>query len=191
MKTADVKSRCSIRGRVAFVLAVAEQCVELLRYSEEVYVLARKALEDGWKWEEEGQVDGDQLDYYIENPEEESLAAYECMAPQAVQPSFVAITSALAYVAWHAYKKDGITRMSDSIHQVSEAVVDQVVEFATKSPGFSVAFVDCVAEYLIAKCRGTTPDELGEPIARASVLKACGAYAGSVRGPGRPRGDAS
>lgn len=173
MNVADVKSKCSIRGRVAFVLAIAEQFVESLKYSEKVYSLAQQALEDAWKWEEGGQITGDQLDYYLENPEEESLAVYECMAPEELKPGFVAITSALAYIAWHAYKKDGIKRMSDSIHQVSEAVVDQVFDFAKKSPGFDLPFADCVAKYLVEICGSSTPNGLGEPIAKASVMKAC------------------
>lgn len=173
MNVADVKSKCSIRGRVAFVLAIAEQFVESLKYSEKVYSLATKALEDAWKWEEGEQISGDQLDYYLENPEEESLSVYECMASAEIQPGFVAITSALAYVAWHAYKKDGIKRMSDSIHQVSETVIDQVVDFAKKSSGFDVSFVDCIAKFLVEQCEGSTPDGLGEPIAKVSVMKAC------------------
>jgi hypothetical protein len=172
MNVGDVKSKCSIRGRVAFVLAIAEQFVESLKYSEKVYSLATKALDDAWKWEVGEQISGDQLDYYLENPEEESLAVYECMAPEELKPGFVAITSALAYVAWQAYKKDGIKRMSDSIHQVSETVIDQVVDFAKKSPGFDVPFVDCIAKYLVEKCGSSTRDGLGEPIAKASLMKA-------------------
>jgi hypothetical protein len=174
MNAGDVKSRCSIRGRVAFVLAIAEQCVGLLKYSEKVYSLATKALDDAWKWEEGGQVDGDQLDYYIENAEEESLAVYGCNPPESAQAAVMTITSAMCYVTWHAYKKDGVTRMSESIHEVTESVIEEVIDFAEKVPGFDPAFVDCLAEYLVEKCGSATCDELGRPIARASVLTACG-----------------
>ncbi len=174
MSTSDVKSRCSIRGRIAFVLAIAEQCIGLLKYSETVYTLAANALADAWKWEEGGQVDGDQLDYYLENSDEESLAVYGCNPPESAWAAVMAITSAISYVIWHAYKKDGVTRMSESIHEVTEAVVDEVIDFAEKSPGFDLAYLDCVTKYIVEKCGSATPDDLGEPIARASILKACG-----------------
>ena len=173
MNVSDLKSKCSIRGRVAFVLAIAERFAESLRYSDKVYHLARNALRDAWKWEEGAKVSGDELDYYLENPEEESLAVYECTAPESIQAGFIVITSAVAYVAWHAYKKDGIHRMSDSIHQVSEAVVDQVIDYAKKSPSFDVAFLDCICKYLGQQCGTADPNELGAAISRASMLEAC------------------
>lgn len=173
MNVANVKSKCSICGRVAFVLAIAEQFVESLNYSEKVYSLALKALEDAWKWEEGEQITGDQLNYYLENPEEESLAVYGCDPPASAWASIMTLTSAMSYVTWHAYKKDGITRMSSVIHEVTEDVVDEVVDFAKKSPGFDVPFADCIAKYLVDKCRSSTPNGLGEPIAKASVMKAC------------------
>lgn len=173
MNVADVKSKCSVRGRVAFVLAIAEQFAESLKYSEKVYTLATKALEDAWKWEEGEQISGDQLDYYLENPEEESLAVYGCDPPASAWVGMMTLTSAISYVIWHAYKKDGIARMSSVIHEVTEDVVDEVVDFATRSPDFDVAFVDCIAKYLVEECGSATPNELGKPIAKASVIKAC------------------
>jgi hypothetical protein len=173
MNMLDVKTKCSIRGRVAFVLALAEKCVGLLRYDEKVYNLAAKALEDAWKWEEGQKVHGDQLDYYLENPEEESLAVYGCDPPKSAWAAIMAITSAVAFVAWHAYKKDGITKMSSSIHEVSESVIDDVVGFATQSPSCDAAFLECVSKYVVEKCGNSNVSELGKPVKREAVLDAC------------------
>ena len=173
MNSKDVKTKCSIRGRVAFVLALSEKCIQQLRYSEKVFQLARKALEEAWKWEEGGKIDGDQLDYYLENEEEQSLAVYGCNPPEQSSAAIMAITSALAFVIWHAYKKDGITRMSSTIHEVNESVIDEVVGFALKSPGFDSTFIKCLAEYLVKHCGRSNPDELGSSITRVAVLGAC------------------
>jgi hypothetical protein len=173
MNTADVKAKCSIRGRVAFVLAIAEGCIGQLRYSDKVYTLAAKAMRDAWKWEEGEKVHGDLLDYYLENPEEESLAVYGCDPPESAFAAIMAITSAVAYVTWHAYRKDRATMMSSSIHEVTESVVDEVVDFASRSPGFDAAFIDCVSSYLVKKCGNSNPSELGEPVKRQMVLDAC------------------
>ena len=136
MNTADVKAKCSIRGRANFVLAIAERCIGQLLYSDKVHNLAVKAIRDAWQWEEGEKVHGDLLDYYLENPEEESLAVYGCDPPRKAFAAIMAITSAVAYVTWHAYRKDGVTTMSSSIHEVSESVVDEVVDFALEVPGF-------------------------------------------------------
>jgi hypothetical protein len=170
MNTMDLKSRCSIRGRAAFVLAIAEQCVGLLKYSERPYALATKALEEAWKWEEGHEVAASHLYSYLENPAEEALMVYEWDCPEAVAGGFVAVTSALAYVVWHAYKQQGITTMPSSIQEVSEAVIDQVIDFARQSQDLSVAYVDCLSKFLVEKCRSAGPTELGGPIERASVL---------------------
>ncbi|MBI3409908.1 MAG: hypothetical protein HY040_16335 [Planctomycetes bacterium] len=173
MNAIDVKIKCSIRGRVAFVLAIAEKCLGLLQYSEKVYNIAAKALEDAWKWEEGRKVHGDQLDYYLENPEEESLAVYGCDPPKPSWAAIMAITSALAFVTWHAYKKDGIKRMSSTIHEVSESVVDDVVGYATQSAGCDPAFLECISKYIVEKCGSSDVSELGKPMKREAVLGAC------------------
>lgn len=173
MNAADVKTRCSIRGRVAFVLAIADQCTEPLRYNEEVFQLAASALQEAWNWQEGQTVTGDQLDYYLENDEEESLAVYGCDPPESASAAVMAITSAVAFVIWHAYKKDEITAVSSTIHEVSESVIDDVVGFAIKSPGFEGAFVSCVADYLVKRCATSDSNELGAPVKRGLVLNAC------------------
>ena len=174
MDAGDVKLRCSIRGRVAFVLAISEQCVGSLTYSEKVHRLATQALEDAWKWEEGGHVSGDQLGYYLENAEEESLAVYGCNPPPSALPAMMAITSAMAYVIWHAYKKDGGKGMSATILEVDENVIDEVIDFAKKSPGFDFAFLDRLCKHLVQM--GGKPDELGKPIGKASLLKTARNY---------------
>ena len=173
MNTTDIKARCSIRGRAAFVLAVAERCIGQLRYSDKVYDLAAKAMRDAWKWEEGEKIHGDLLDYYLENSDEESLAVYGCDPPKSAFAAIMAITSAVAYVAWHAYRQDGVTTMSSSIHEVTESVVDEVVGFATTSPGFDATFIDCISGYLGKTCRASNPAEMGEPVRRETVLEAC------------------
>ena len=187
MNATDVKAKCSIRGRVAFVLAIAEQCIEHLHYSDKVYELAAKAIEDAWKWEEGGQINGEHLDYYLENEEEESLAVYGCNPPERAFGAIMAVTSAVAYVTRQAYKKDGITRMSSTIHEVSESVVDDVVESALKSPGFNPAFIDCMATYLVEVCAGLHVNDLGAPIEKQAVLNACEKDMGQIW-PERRRG---
>jgi hypothetical protein len=160
-------------SRVALVLAIADQCIEQLRYSEKVYNLTANALRDAWKWEQGEPIHGDLLDYYLENPEEESLAVYGCDPPTSSLAAIMAITSAVAYVAWHAYKKDGITAISSTIHEVSESVLDEVVDYATSSPRFDATFIDRVSRYLVEKCGISDPEQLGQPVTRQMVLDAC------------------
>jgi len=173
MDAMDVKSKCSIRGRVAFVLAISQQCLGLLKYSEKIYNFTAKGLEDAWTWEEGGSISGDQLDYYLENPEEESLAVYGCDPPKSAWAAVMAITSALSYVIWHAYKKDGVMRMSETIHEVSESVFDEVIDFAKQSPAINDVFLDRLSKYIVENYSSADSSDLGKSIPKASVLQAC------------------
>ena len=169
-----LKSRCSIRGRVAFALALAERCVELLKHDNVAYQLARNALDDAWMWEEGAVVSGDRLSGYLENAEDESLVAYESMAPERAKPGFAAIITAVAYVAWHAYIEDHESAlMSESINEVSEAALDDIVALVEASTELGPRFVDRVADYIANECASESPLALGQPVARLKVVLAC------------------
>jgi hypothetical protein len=172
MNTTRIRATCSIRSRVAFVLAVAESCIDRLRYNPKVFNLAVEAIRDAWRWEEGEPVSGDQLDHHLEGSEEESLAVYGCDPPESARAAVMAVTSAVAYVAWHAYRHDGVSAVSSTIHEVDESVIDDVVAYASSSPGFRADFADCVADYLLRQCT-STPAELGLPVTRRSVIDAC------------------
>jgi hypothetical protein len=158
---------------VAFVLAIAERCLEALKYDSKVYECARDAIALAWRWEEGGVVSGDDLDYYVENADEESLAVYGCSVPPQAFSEMMAITSAMCYVTWHAYKSDGITRMSESIGSVSEDVVGEVIGFATSSRYGKEEYMMCLLNEIESKCGSLTNEVLGIPIMRKSLCDAC------------------
>jgi hypothetical protein len=173
MNGIDVRTKCSIRGRVAFALAVAEQCLPALHCDKKIYELSSTALKLAWRWAEGENIHGDVLDYYLENSDDESLAVYGCDPPESGRAALMALTSAIAYVTWHAYLKEGVRTMSSTIHDVDESVLDEVVEFAKENPGFDTGFLDCISAVLVKECHDEDPRKLGRPINRRKLVREC------------------
>jgi hypothetical protein len=164
-------SGCTIRARVAFVLAIAEVVRNAITAREEVAERIRSALDLAWRWEQFGGVSGRALYDMLENENEDGLMVEEWAAPEAQKPAWVAMTSAISYTSWHAFVTAGDKRLPEPIDEVSEEVIDQTVAYARRAPGFDPRCVDRLAQYCVDHHRTADSSVLGEPIAREAMLQ--------------------
>jgi hypothetical protein len=156
----------SIRGRVSFVLAIAEQVVEELSGSPDGYSLAQEAIEKAWEWQGTLEITGDNLYAYLENEDDSGLLVHEWEAnedDEEVCSAWISLTSAIAYVTWHAYKQNGINVMPSSIWEVSEDTIGQVLDYAMRTSVYNPEFTRRLIDYLVSECRSTDSSDLGEP----------------------------
>jgi len=167
---------CTIRARIAFVLAIAEVVRASIETHEIVAERLRSALDLAWRSEQSSGVSGDALHDTLESYNDDALMVEESKAPDPQKPAWAAITSAIAYASWHAYLAGGDRRgIPETIDEVSEEVIDQVVTYARRAPGFDPRVVDRLKQYCVDHHRTADPTVWGEPIAREVMLQVANA----------------
>jgi hypothetical protein len=162
---------CTISARVAFVLTIAELASAAIAVGapgERV----RNALDLAWRWEQSGGVSGAALDRVLENEDDDGLLVDESAAPEQEAPAWVTITSAIAYTAWHAFMHEGASHMPETIGEVTEEVIGQVVSYAREVPDLDHAAIDRLVRYCVEHHRAAAASERGAPVARAAMLQA-------------------
>jgi len=162
---------CTISARVALVLTIAELASTTIAAGapgERV----RNALDLAWRWEQSGDVSGAALNRVLENEDDDGLLVDESAAPEHEVSAWVVITSAVAYATWHAFKREGTNHMPETIGEVTEEVIDQVVSYARQVPGLDHDAMDRLVQYCVEHHRAATAAERGAPVARAAMLQA-------------------
>jgi hypothetical protein len=168
MKTVsgDLCRAVSVRTRVAFVLAVAERVLPALVGHAEAFHAARKALADGWRWEEGKRIKALQL--YDDDVEALAVQGSLIRGPE-TSAAMCAATSAFYYVLWQAFKHDltsGFVRegeVPNDIADVTEEVIDEVCDFAMRTSLCDHRWIASLAERLSADFGIANPDDL-EPV---------------------------
>lgn len=166
---------CTIRARVAFVLAIAEWARTTIETDKVAAARVRSALDLAWQWQQTAKVSGEALQDTVEGEEESEvgLAFDEPMAPDAQKPAWCVVIDAVCYTCWHAYVAGGDKRgMSEAISEVTEEIIDQTVKDARQVLGFDQGAVDRLAQYCIDHHRSTKDNELGAAISREVMLQA-------------------
>jgi hypothetical protein len=174
MQFHSVLAKCTVRARVAFVLAIAETETQVIDADENIANRIRTALELAWEWEERGNVSGDLLYHTLENEKGDGLLVYEFEAANAIKPAWVTITSAIAYTAWHAYVCKKIKFLPEPMYEINEEIIDQAVLCAKRAPGFDPQFLEVLVRYCIENHRSGESNSLGRSIPRDEILSAAG-----------------
>jgi hypothetical protein len=160
----------TIRARVAYVLGIAEHIISDIKSDSSGYLLAKEAIKTAWAWQNNASVSADVLNEYLMNEDEEGLLIHEQEASEDMVSAWVTITTAIAYVAWHAYQqKDEFP--PGALCEDRYDVVEQVIEYASKTNVYDADFVNKLSEYLISSFRTKNANELGKPINREEFLK--------------------
>jgi hypothetical protein len=160
-----LQNEVPIRARVAFVLTVAGRVIPALAKQTEAFSAARKALSDGWKWEEGEKVSARQL--YDDNVEE--LAVQGSLTSD---PALGAVISAYYYVVWHAYRQDVTSghlrqgQIYNDIAEVTEEVIDEVCDYAIRTSLCDTDWIDAIRQRLVSEFRTENPEELGPIVPR-------------------------
>jgi Immunity protein Imm6 len=162
---------CTISARVAFVLTIAELASTTIT-ARAPGKRVRSALDLAWRWQQSGDVMGAALDHVLENEDDDGLLVDESAAPEHDVPAWVAITSAIAYAAWHAFRREGASHMPETIGEVTEEVIDQVASYAREAPGLDHDAVDRLVRYCVEYHRAAAASERGAPVARAAMRQA-------------------
>jgi len=160
----------TIRARVAYVLGIAEHIISDIKNDYDGYLLAVDAIKTAWAWQNNASVSADVLNEYLMNEDEEGLLIHEQEADETMVSAWVTITTAIAYVAWHAYQQKN-EFPPGALCEARYDVVEQVIEYASKTNVFDADFVNKLSEYMISRCRTKNPNELGKPINREDFLK--------------------
>lgn len=162
-------SHMTIRGRAAFALTVADLVLPNIKGNPDATRRAYQALETAWRWVGGTPVTGDSLYQTLENENDQGLLIDEYNAPQDVTSSWVTITTAIAYVAWHAYRQAGVRHMPSPMYQVDEDALDQLLQFALQAPSVTADRLAALAESVLTVSRTGDASQLGQPIAREQI----------------------
>jgi len=157
------------------VLAVAEVVRPAIQAREVVATRIRSALDLAWQWEQFGGISGRALYDTLESENEDGLMVEEWEAPADQKPAWVAVTSAISYASWHAFMTTGDKRIPEPIDEVGEEVIDQVVAYARRAPGFDPHCVDLLAQYCVDHHKTADASALGEPIGRDVMVQVANA----------------
>lgn len=160
----------TIRARVAYVLGIAEHIISDIKSDYEGYLLAVDAIKTAWAWQNNASVNANILNEYLMNEDEEGLLIHEQEADETMVSAWVTITTAIAYVAWHAYQQKN-EFPPGALCEVSEDILEQVIEYASKTNVYEADFVNKLSEYLLSRCSTKNSQELGKPINREDFLK--------------------
>jgi len=172
---AKALSRCTIRARVAFVLAIAERAYTTIETNATQRGQIRNALDLAQRWQDNAYVSGDSLYEAVVGDAQEMLAesAFFFFTPDSNDPRTFAwstIISAMFYISWHAYGRRG--RLPEPIADVEEEDIDHTVKLALRIPNFNGAAIERLARYCIRHYRSPDGSDLGEPISAQTMLEA-------------------
>jgi hypothetical protein len=168
----DFIYKITIRARVALYLAVAESLVNIIKEEDEGYTEARNALDKCWKWLEGEEIAGDTLYECLENEDDTGLLVFGSMA--AGNPLELSVwntlATALMYVIWQAYKAEGEKYLPQTIEDVNETMIDDLLSCANESKQFNILWLEELKQYLLEKYPTSEPNQLGKPIDKTEVM---------------------
>jgi Immunity protein Imm6 len=153
-----------IRARVTFVLSVAGMLLPELVDEGPRYLSALKAYEKALRWQEKLDVAGDELVDFLMNEKDGGMFAYvEARKPKKTDPAWTALAVAVAYVAWHAYRRKK-EPVPEGVDDVTEKTVQYLLDEASKAQSFDEHYVKKLYDYLRSNHPIENGDELGKPI---------------------------
>jgi hypothetical protein len=168
----DLICKMTIRARVALYLAVAENVFKLLKEEDKGYAEAKDALDKCWEWLEGRNVSADTLYEYLENADDSGLLVFGSMAAgNSLKLSiWNTLATALMYVIWQAYNVEGEKYLPQTIEEVDETMIDDLLSCATESNQFNVSWFEKLKQHLLDKYPVNELNQLGKPVHKAEVI---------------------
>jgi hypothetical protein len=146
--------------RTRLVLAIAEVARKAIETDMAEQI--RNALDLAGRWEQSSDVPGAALSNAVEGESgnDDNLAVEMGEAPELQKPAWVALASAILYTSWHAYLADSDKKvMTETVSEVNEEVIDEVVDYAGRVPGFDLRLVDRLAQHCLDHHRTSDASE--------------------------------
>lgn len=162
----------TVRARVAFYLTIAEKVFEEFDQTDEGYSYTREALDYCWYWLEGKTVTGQALHFYLENLDDTGLMTLACNAKDnpVKEPIWCVLITSLAYTVWHAYISEGEKCLSETICEVDETIIDELIKFSGQCQSFNSNWLELLGNYLFTKYQTNDDAELGNPIRKSEVM---------------------
>ena len=141
----------TVRGRVAFYLAIAQKLFEELKKDDDGYIQANEALNQCWSWLEGNDLSGDELCEYLENEKDTGLMVFSSnvQGDPIKEPVWIVIITSLMYTIWQAYQTKNEKYLPESIEQVDESAIDYLIEYAYKCSSFKEIWLESLKNYLL------------------------------------------
>jgi hypothetical protein len=165
---------CPIRTRVAFGLAVAENVIGALPQNSSSWAIARRCLDECWKWEEGEAIRARSIyDRFVED-----LILTAKANSEGELASIHASVAAIYYLLREAFAQEvvmGITdigQVRNDMAEVSEGTIDETIGYARKSGLFDEEWVIALSRRLRRDYCGSDPRELGESVPRDYCTRA-------------------
>jgi hypothetical protein len=166
----------TIRGRVAFYLAIAQKLFEELENNDDGYLYANEALNQCWFWLNGKDLTGDELCEYLENENDTGLMVFSSNVQDnpVKEPIWIVIITALMYTIWQAYQLKHEKYLPESIEQVDENAIDYLIEYAHKCQSFNEVWIELLRKYLLENHKTDNANEYGNPIMKSDIMMVVG-----------------
>lgn len=170
----ELLSDLTVRARVAFHLAVAEEAFATVAPGDPGRARAREALDAGWRWVEGAPVSADELYRRLENEQDTGLMVWGQAAsadPEAAA-AWCAIIDAWMYLVWRAYAAESCVYLPQTIEDVDETMIDDLLGHAGQTRSFDPTRATRRRDRLLERHRRGDVERLGQPLTRDEALAA-------------------
>jgi Immunity protein Imm6 len=170
----------SLRAKAAFMIALGEKVIDLLKEDKNIFSLSRNLLDKCWLWEEALGAAPLEIYEYLDSSNEDIVEAQElsltCQidlkAPKPILTAIITIINTGSIVVKYAYEVMGNDQWPPvSITETSEdrnipAVVEDIIE----NKVIDGIWIERAMSYLMSNYKSDDPNALGEPIKREELM---------------------
>lgn len=162
--------RLTIRARAALALHVACQMLPALKPSSRLGMIAAKSISTASTWPAALAVNGDQLSNLILDNKDRGLAIeMDRLNPKSTDDVLLVVQEAIAYVAWHAYRREQHP-MPESYEAITEELFLDIVGQAKNVASFDFSLMLNELGTLLQSHLAADADELGGSVVLSQVI---------------------
>jgi hypothetical protein len=162
----------SIRGKVAYLLSIAESIFSVINDSSNGSIQARVGLNKCWEWLSGNSiVSGDDIYYFLANEDDTGLDvySYELDENDLKFLNWEVIIHTIGYVAWQAYNLDKEKYVPQDIEKVDDTTIDNIFEYLNQIPSFNKEYALNLRDQLLAKFPFDPDNKFGSFISKEQV----------------------
>ena len=171
----EILKKLTLRAGTALLLSMAESVLPELESDQESFSLCREALDLAWEWQNTGNVRGDDLTQYVNNPDDErgDLAIYQLHYEDGtvMQSAVIVVCYSVSYAARSAYRMEKEISIPDFIDVLElDNIIQQILNFAEKTNIFDKKRFINAYNFLLKEYSTDNQNELGEPVEKEVLM---------------------